>query len=77
MTNEPVNWDEAFQAADNSPRSIIAEVLGRVDEWESVVIVTRGKDEKLHRWLCGTDQEIMSLLAMAQYYQAKQIAGDD
>lgn len=38
---DSVNWDQVADDADNSPRSVLAEVLGMADDIEDVVIVIR------------------------------------
>lgn len=39
-----VDWDEALDEADRSPRSILAEMLARADEIKDVIIIANFTD---------------------------------
>lgn len=72
-----VNWDEVAQEADDSPRSLLAEVLGRVDEVDQLIIITVDSDGRIHRWTYGSDQQLLSMLDMAHFYICQSVAGED
>ena len=74
-----IDWDDIARAADDTPASMLAEVLGRADEWVTLMIVAVDKDDTLRRWAIGSDHQILAMIDMAHYYTMRAIAaqGDD
>lgn len=63
-----INWDEVAQEADDSPRSLLAEVLARADDIEGVVILVKGKDGIQRRWnSVQSEEHIVAMLELAKF----------
>lgn len=69
-----VDWEGILQEADDSPRSILAEVLGRADEILNLVIIFSDKDGMQHEYIVASDQSRISMLNLALYTAVKNVA---
>ncbi len=69
-----VDWEGILQEADDSPRSILAEVLGRAEEIVDLVVLFVGTDGKQHEYFIGSDQSRISMLALAHYTAVKEVS---
>lgn len=62
-----IDWDSIAEEADNTPRSLLAEVLGKVEEVEELIILIRDK-HNLQRCghLTADGEHFVAMLALAQ-----------
>ena len=68
-----IDWDSVAQNADDSPRSILAECLSKVDEFKDVIVLVRDKDDLQRVWHCTPDIEhAIAMLALAQFLLLKE-----
>ena len=69
-----IDWDDVAEAADNTPRSLLAEVLGIADEIESLIILVHKADGTQREWWITTDVTRVTMLALAHYAAVKALA---
>ncbi len=63
-----VNWDEALEEADNTCRSLLAEVLGQVEDIDRLVVLVRDVDGGRQRsWTLGSEEEVIAMLELAKF----------
>jgi len=70
-----VDWEDVLQEADDSPRSILAEVTSRVDEITNLAILFHDKDGKQHEYYCvASNSMAIAMLSLAHYTAVQEIA---
>lgn len=68
-----INWDEVAQEADDTPRSILAEVLGIADDIESVVVLIEDKDGAQRSWWAASEKDVIAMLELAKFNFLRQV----
>ena len=69
-----IDWDDVANEAADSPRGLLAEVLGRADEIEELIIIANFKDGMQQRWLRLNSAAMgISMLALAQYNMLEEV----
>mgnify|MGYP001592833343 CR=1 FL=1 len=59
-----IDWDGIAEEADNSPRSLLAEVLSRADEITALVIIWR--DHELNQYVALSTETYEQAIAMVE-----------
>lgn len=60
-----INWDEVAQEADDTPRSVLAEVLGQADDIDEIIILVHFKDGNQREWYVASDPVRLTMLTIA------------
>lgn len=69
-----IDWDEVGQAADDKPRSILAEVLGRAEEITNLVVIFHDKDGRQHEYSVAGDETLIAMLNLSLYTAVKRVS---
>lgn len=69
-----IDWDEVLGDADNTPRSVIAEVLGMADEIKNLKVIIQDHDGIQREWTyCESVAMEIAMLQVALYSATKAV----
>ena len=72
-----IDWNQLAQDAEDSPRGLLAELIGQADEIKDIVIVfTTGEEgsEFTHTWASARHQAMMiAMLDYARWYECRKM----
>lgn len=62
-----IDWEAVAEEADNTPRSLLAEVLAEAEEIDAMIILVKGKDGVQREWFIASQELRIAMLAVAHH----------